>query len=135
VRISGETDCSLISAKARNLLNLLNSWALVPSRFVYSSNYKYADICVVPLLSTKFNGMKSNLKVLEAAHMGLPVIASNVHPYKDMPGVMYVNKSADWYDLLNDFDQQRGSAGVLSDYCKEHYNFDKINLKRREAFV
>ena len=100
----------------------------------YYSNYQYADICVVPLLSTKFNSFKSNLKILEAAHSGCPVIASNVHPYKDMDGVMYVNKSTDWYDLINDFERQEESAKILSDFCTKNYNFDTINLIRKEAF-
>lgn len=100
----------------------------------YYSNYQYADICVVPLLSTKFNSFKSNLKILEAAHSGCPVIASNVHPYKDMDGVMYVNKGSDWYDLINDFARQEESAKILQEFCRKNFNFDTINLKRKEVF-
>lgn len=101
----------------------------------YYNNYQYADICLVPLLSTKFNMYKSNLKILEAAHSGCPVIASNVHPYKDIPGVMYVNKESDWHDLIHDFDQQNESAKILQQYCRDNFNFDKINLKRKQVFL
>lgn len=102
----------------------------------YYHNYQYADIAVVPLLSTKFNAQKSNLKILEAAHIGIPVIASNVHPYKNMPGVCYVNKSEDWYNWINTpMDELRVMARVLQDHCKEHFDFKKINLKRMEAFA
>lgn len=100
----------------------------------YYKNYQYADVCVVPLLSTKFNAYKSNLKILEAAHSGLPVIASNVHPYKNMEGVMYANCKADWLTLLNDVEQQEEQAVVLKAYCEKHFNFEEINLKRKAVF-
>jgi len=100
----------------------------------YYKNYQYADVCVVPLLSTRFNGYKSNLKVLEAAHSGLPVIASNVHPYKSMDGVMYVNRREDWARWLNDSDVWEYHARTLQLYCERNFNFDEINLKRKEVF-
>lgn len=102
----------------------------------YYRYYGLADICVVPLLSTKFNTYKSNLKVLEAANMGLPVIASNVHPYKNMEGVMYVDRSSDWLRWLNVgqavWDDH---AAMLATFCKREFDFDTINLKRKEVFV
>lgn len=100
----------------------------------YYQNYQYADVCVVPLLSTRFNGYKSNLKILEAAHSSLPVIASNVHPYKEMP-VLYADKKEDWLKWLNDKEALEESAVKLAAYCKEKYNFDEINKRRREVFV
>lgn len=101
----------------------------------YYQNYQYADIAVVPLLSTKFNGFKSNLKILEAAHSGVPVIASNVHPYKNIPGVCYVNKSEDWYNWINTpMDELNVMARVLKEHCDKNFDFDAINLKRKEAF-
>lgn len=99
----------------------------------YYHNYQYADVCVVPLLNTKFNGYKSNLKILEAAHSGLPVIASNVHPYRDMPGVMYVNKRADWRDWLYRDEEWEGHAAILKAHVDKEFDFATINLKRREA--
>lgn len=102
----------------------------------YYQNYQYADVAVVPLLSTKFNQYKSNLKILEAGHAGVPVIASNVHPYKNIEGVLYVNKKSDWYDHLNlpqsVLDEQ---AALLKEFCEREYNFETINETRREALL
>jgi glycosyltransferase involved in cell wall biosynthesis len=47
----------------------------------YMNFYNEADACLVPLVDSKFNSMKSNLKVLEAATKNAPVICSNVNPY------------------------------------------------------
>lgn len=99
----------------------------------YYRAYKHADVCVCPLLNTPFNTMKSNLKVLEAAHSGLPVIASHVHPYLDMP-LLYVNKQTDWYKWLNDIPAQEEMAGKLADFCRKHYDYQTINEKRRRVF-
>ena len=102
----------------------------------YYRYYSLADVALVPLLSTKFNTYKSNLKILEAANMGLPVIASNVHPYKNMEGVMYVDKQEDWGFWLNAGEEcWKGHAQRLAEFCKTHYDFDTINLRRREVFL
>lgn len=104
--------------------------------YEYYGHYRYSDIAIVPLLSTKFNKYKSCLKVLEAAHVGLPVIASNVHPYKDMPGVLYPKNNEDWYNMLNMPDDELAEhARILKQHCDTHFNFTEINKKRLEAFL
>ncbi len=101
----------------------------------YYANYKYADICLAPLIESRFNSFKSNLKILEAAHAGLPVIASHVNPYLDMP-VLYAKKQTDWFKhinaLTNDkaFREQAGKE--LKQYCDKYFNFDSINAFRLE---
>lgn len=102
----------------------------------YYKNYCYADVCVCPLRDNKFNAMKSNLKVLEAAHIGLPVIASNVHPYKNIDGVMYVNKQSDWNMWLNESKAfYNNSAVLLKKWAKENHDFETINEIRKQAIV
>jgi glycosyltransferase involved in cell wall biosynthesis len=99
----------------------------------YYKNYQYADVAVVPLLSTKFNQYKSNLKILEAANVGVPVIASNVHPYKNIPHVLYVNSKEDWYRWLNDEEALAESGGKLKDWCDRNYNFEEINDRSKAS--
>jgi glycosyltransferase involved in cell wall biosynthesis len=102
----------------------------------YYQNYRHADICVCPLRDNKFNAMKSNLKVLEAAHMGLPVIASNVHPYKWIDGVMYVSKQRDWNHWLNKpKDFHKNCAKNLKAWVDKHNDFDTINEIRKQAII
>ena len=105
--------------------------------FKYMAAYADSDISLIPLVESKFNSMKSNLKVLETAAKKNPAIVSNVHPYKDLP-VLYVNKQTDWFkhtrDLVHD-DQMRIELGLkLYEYCLENYSLKHINNKRFDIY-
>ena len=112
-------------------------YKIIPAKPIhdYYAAYSHADICLVPLIESTFNVCKSNLKVLEAANLGLPCIVSNVQPYKGLP-VMYVNKYNDWQKqirrLVGSRRAQKEEGLKLKDYCDKHYNFDKINLQRKQ---
>lgn len=41
------------------------------------------DIAIAPLLDTKFNQCKSNIKWLESSMLGIPMVLSDVKPYSD----------------------------------------------------
>jgi glycosyltransferase involved in cell wall biosynthesis len=102
----------------------------------YYEAYADADVCLVPLVNSLFNRMKSNLKVLEAANLALPVICSNTHPYKGMP-VLYASQPGHWYDNIKRLvanPNMREDVGMkLKEWCDEHYNFKKINEHRRQV--
>lgn len=105
----------------------------------YYKNYAFADIAVCPLVKNKFNGFKSNLKILEAAHIGLPVIASKVDPYLGIDGVMYVEKQSDWYKwFIKCRDRKEfmvSCAKRLHEWVNKHHNFDEINEKRKQVLL
>jgi glycosyltransferase involved in cell wall biosynthesis len=123
----------IYTAKAKH------QYKLIPPEKVtnYYSMYAHADICLVPLVNSFFNRMKSNLKVLEAANLALPVIASDVHPYKDLP-IRYCKHPNDWIKNIAELikvPQQRDDEGLaLHEFCNEHFNFSKINDERRQIF-
>ncbi len=107
----------------------------------YYANYSFADIALIPLVESRFNSYKSNLKVLEAAAAGIPVIVSAVHPYKDdFPPefVNYVHNQTEWYKhikrLTNDPEERKAQGMQLSAWCNIYYNFDAINATRFELF-
>lgn len=101
----------------------------------YYEAYKHADICLIPLVKSRFNGFKSNLKVLEAANLGLPVIASQVDPYLNMP-LLYAKSGSDWVKHITrlvDSRKRRKEAGaILKEFCDKHYDFHKINNERKQ---
>lgn len=117
--------------------NLKHQYKLIPGVHVkdYYSHYRHADICLVPLVKSRFNGFKSNLKILEAANLGLPVIASQVDPYLDMP-VLYARCGSDWVKhitrLVDSRKRQKEAGQKLQEYCQQHYNFHKINNERKQ---
>jgi glycosyltransferase involved in cell wall biosynthesis len=102
----------------------------------YYELYQYADICLIPLKKSKFNRNKSNLKILEAANMGIPVVVSAVDPYLGFPNelVNYVRTQTDWYlhirKLVRDREFARQQGQALKEYVERVYNFDKINEAR-----
>lgn len=116
---------------------------LLPVRGVeeYYQLYKYADICLVPLQQSRFNSYKSNLKILEAANMGLPVIVSKVHPYLDFPETLvnYVSSQTDWYKyirhLVADPQYREEQGAALKEYCQAVYNFEAINKVRENLIM
>ena len=103
----------------------------------YMAAYADSDISLIPLLETKFTGMKSNLKVLETASKKNPAIVSHVNPYLNLP-VHYVKKQSDWFkhinDLVNDKQMRKESGEQLFEYCNKHFNFDVINTKRKDIY-
>ena len=50
-------------------------------KFLKSLN---CDIVIAPLEDNTFNASKSNIKALEAVALGLPLVCSNVEPYKNL---------------------------------------------------
>jgi glycosyltransferase involved in cell wall biosynthesis len=119
--------------------NLKHQYKLIPATKVteYYAAYAHADICLVPLRDSRFNRHKSNLKILEAANLNLPVIVSEVHPYLDLP-VFYARHAGDWLKyikrLVESRKRQKEAGQRLAEYCKEHFDFHKINNMRKEIF-
>lgn len=116
-----------------------HQYKLIPATKVtdYYAAYKEADICLIPLLNTQFNRHKSNLKILEAANLGLPVIVSEVHPYLDMP-VFYAKHAGDWLKyikrLVESRKRQKEAGQQLAEFVQKHFNFHKINNMRKQIF-
>lgn len=116
-----------------------HQYKLIPGARVdkYYEAYAHADACLIPLRKSKFNSFKSNLKVLEAANLGLPVIASQVEPYLGMP-LLYCKTGSDWVKHIKSLEKsrkRRKEAGAkLKEFCDTHYNFDKINEQRKTIF-
>lgn len=104
----------------------------------YMNFYNEADISIVPLVESKFNSMKSNLKVLEAATKKIPVVVSNVDPYRGCPYTIKVDKQPDWYKnlkkLANDAIYRKEMGDANYEWCAENFHLDKINLLREQLY-
>lgn len=104
----------------------------------YMNFYNEADISIAPLVDSKFNSMKSNLKVLEAATKKLCVITSNVHPYKDCPYAVKVGNQSDWFNQIKkvtkDSIYRQEMAEANQKWCFDNFHLDKINIERKQIY-
>lgn len=104
----------------------------------YMNFYNDADVSIVPLVYSRFNSMKSNLKVLEAACKKIPVIASCVKPYSECLYIHPVRSQSDWYTGIKKmvadpiYRQELGQAN--HEWCKEHFNLAKVNEIRNQLY-
>lgn len=104
----------------------------------YMNFYNEADACLIPLVDSKFNSMKSNLKVLEAATKNAVVIASNVKPYSECPYIIPVGHQGGWFENIKKvvkdaiYRQEMGIAN--GEWCRENFDLIKVNEQRSQVF-
>jgi len=104
----------------------------------YMNFYNEADACLIPLVDSKFNSMKSNLKVLEAATKNAAVIASNVKPYSQCPYIIPIGNQGGWFENIKKvvkdaiYRQEMGLAN--GEWCRENFDLVKVNKLRTQVF-
>lgn len=108
---------------------------VIPSRDLntYMEVYKEAKLSIAPLVDDDFTCSKSNLKILEAAVYGLPIICSPVFPYlENNPPVMYAKTAKEWSNHI----ANPASVGEeIRQWADEYYNFEKINKEREDCIL
>jgi len=105
----------------------------------YAQLYKFFDVSLSPLKSSKFNKCKSELKVVEAGFTRTAIIASNVTPYKEVikheeTGIL-CDTPEDWKKAVEGMTLAKAwrLGNNLYEYCKEHYDLSTINKLRHEG--
>lgn len=78
---------------------------------IYPILFRDVDIILAPLLNNKFNSAKSELKIVEASSVGVPVIASNIWEYKNciLQGIngYIANNITEWKTFLTKLIQDK----------------------------
>lgn len=110
--------------------------------FTYGKMYNEADVALAPLVDNAFNSAKSQLKVLEAGIHKLPIIASNVGPYKldiidGKNGFLIDNSNRmEWRNKIKYFIDNPNAVEdmgmALNELILSKYTLERINLKRIE---
>lgn len=109
--------------------------------FSYGKLYKYFDVSLVPLGTSKFNQCKSDLKISEAGFTRTAVIASKVTPYKQVieDGVtgILVSDKLEWKEAIEGMTLEKATrlANNLYDFCVEEYHIDKVNEIRLDSLL
>lgn len=60
------------------------------------------DIAVAPLARIPFNQGKSNLRLLEYGVLGIPVVCTDIDPYRDSPACCVPNTASAWVQALRE---------------------------------
>lgn len=60
------------------------------------------DIAVAPLADTLFNRGKSNIRLLELGILGLPVVCTDIDPYRNSPACLVKNTTEQWVSALRE---------------------------------
>ncbi len=112
----------------------LISFSCIQAAYIYSyvGGYNFVNATLAPLRDTKFNKLKSELKVVEAGWMNKAIIASETIPYTDVIKhgengfLVAYNKPKDWYkyikQLILDPDLRKGLADNLTRDIKKQFN-------------
>lgn len=112
----------------------------------YAFNLNDADIVIAPLKDTKYNNMKSPLKLVECWSRRLPVVCSDVKPY-NVDGVHMdncvlipdkINNNKYWYKYLKmlilDGELRNRIGNRLYDTFCEKYHMNTVSKKRYELY-
>lgn len=80
------------------------------------------DIAVAPLTDNTFNRAKSQLKILEYAALGLPVVCSDIRPYQSTPARRVSNEAEAWIaailELARNPDKRRQQGSRMKKWAQ-----------------
>jgi len=119
-----------------------NNYGRIQAADIYSyvGGYNFVDVSLAPLRDNKFNRLKSELKVTEAAWMNKAIIASNVCMYADCiqdgwDGWLVDEKQPKkWYKAMKAFINEpqmvREMADRLTAKMQARLNLDEITRRR-----
>jgi len=103
----------------------------------YPRFYNYMDVSLVPLEDSKFNSMKSELKLIEAGTFSKGVIVSNVLPYINIirhgKNCLAAESKHDWVNYIKLLDRNHNIASDLGAQLHEdtkQYDISEVNKKR-----
>jgi len=83
------------------------------------------DLALVPLEINQFNECKSNLRLLEIGTCGVPIIATNIEPYRcGLPVTLVDNRFKDWMNAIMSYINDDALRVMHGDVLREHIHRD-----------
>jgi GT2 family glycosyltransferase/glycosyltransferase involved in cell wall biosynthesis len=83
------------------------------------------DIAVAPLAQIPFNQGKSNLRLLEYGVLGIPVVCTDIDPYRGSPACCVANTASAWVQALreriHDADARESEGDRLRQWVHQGY--------------
>lgn len=104
------------------------------------------DIAIAPLEDNRFNKSKSNIKMLEAASVGIPCLASAIAPYIEFcslgkPDLMWLlcHNLDEWKKklttLVNDPAMRHHLGQKMYEVMKKYYDMEVVKRNWEHAFI
>jgi glycosyltransferase involved in cell wall biosynthesis len=83
------------------------------------------DIAVAPLEQNRFNQGKSNLRLLEYGALGLPVVCTDIDPYRGNPACALPNDPARWIaalrERIHDADAREAEGEAMRRWVRRYF--------------
>jgi O-antigen biosynthesis protein len=83
------------------------------------------DIAVAPLAMSPFNQGKSNLRLLEYGVLGIPVVCTDIDPYRNSPACRVANSAKAWVGALReriyDLEGREMEGTMMRDWVHRSY--------------
>jgi GT2 family glycosyltransferase/glycosyltransferase involved in cell wall biosynthesis len=83
------------------------------------------DIAVAPLEQIPFNQAKSNLRLLEYGILGIPVVCTDIAPYRNSPAHRVANTTDAWVSILREWisapDAREREGANLRRWVRQNY--------------
>lgn len=127
-----------------NIFAVTQSYKVIDTAPVskYITCYDEADVVLAPLVESKWNSFKSTLKILEAASRRIPIICSNVAPYKDLRpvdgGIFFIEHPDDWLKYFRKCIKEKQwvkeQGELLANWVETEFSLRKWNQVRKELF-
>lgn len=141
--LSGMSPNSVPLIQMEKIMSITRNFNTRPELLVYKymDHYNHADIALAPLEDNEFNTYKSNLKIIEAGSMGIPIIVSKMYPFLQdkqaaSKGVLFCDSNNMWLEAIKMFIDEPQKISELGqklyDYVENEYNLIKVNEKRRQ---
>lgn len=83
------------------------------------------DIAVAPLAEIPFNRAKSNLRLLEYGVLGIPVVCTDIDPYRNSPACRVKNTPTAWIEALrariHDPEAREKEGQIMREWVLQNY--------------
>ncbi len=97
------------------------------------------DVAIAPLALHDFNRCKSNLKILEYGALGIPVICTDIEPYRMAPVERLPNRPGPWIEALRarlaDLETAEQEGQQLRHWVESHWMLEDHLASWNEALV
>ncbi len=81
------------------------------------------DVAIAPLHMHIFNECKSHLKLLEFSALGMPVVCTDIYPYRESPTPLIKNRNSEWKEWTDRLLGYAHDEDLRMEDAQKHYEW------------